>query len=221
MDITGMGIALVDQLVDTGLVKSFDELYHLKEKDLMTLDRMGAKSAHNIVDSIQRSKEKEFPVVLFALGIPGIGINAAHLLTDQYDKIEQIINVNVEGLSSIKGIGPVIAANINNYFNTSRNRRLIDNLKKTGLKFEHKRAIIQNSRIIGKSFVFTGELESMTREQAQQKIRERGGVVSNSVSDNTGIVVVGSSPGSKYKRALDLGLKIIDESQLIDLLKEE
>ncbi len=221
MDIAGLGTSLVVQMVDQGLVKSFDDLYHLNPNDLLRLERMGDKSAQKVIASIKNSKKRNFENVLFAMGIPGVGINAAYLLTKNYNNIESIIKAKTEELSAIKGIGPVLATNIKNYFNTTKNKKLIDNLKKSGLNFHIHSVSAKSSVFKGLVFIFTGELESMTRDQSQQMVRDRGGIVATSISKNINIVVAGTSPGSKYSKAKGLGLKIINEKQFKKMLKEE
>ncbi|OGC43263.1 hypothetical protein A2Y85_05715 [candidate division WOR-3 bacterium RBG_13_43_14] len=221
MDITGLGSSLVEQIVDKSLVESYDDLYDLNINSLVDLERMGPKSAQKIISSIEASKNKGFAIVLFALGIPGIGINASHLLTERFKDIDDIIDVKIEELSTIKGIGPVLAMNIKNYFNTSRNIKLINNLKKAGLMFKRTQITTKNTVFSGMTFIFTGELKTMTREQAQRKVRDKGGIVSNSISRNISLMVVGTFPGTKYAKAVSLGLKIINEKQFINILKED
>ncbi len=220
MDIAGMGYSLVEQLVDKGMVKSFDELYRLRPEGLAELDRMGQKSAGKIIKSIQASKNRDFAAVLFALGIPGIGIRASHVLAEYFGDIDTIINAEVEEISAIKGIGMVLAENIRNYFNTAMNIRLINSLKKAGLKFSTIAETSQKGAFPGMVFLFTGGLTNLDRTQAQELVRKQGGTVSSSVSKAVDIVVAGSNPGAKYDRAVDLGLKIISEDQFIDMLKK-
>ncbi len=218
MDIDGLGYVLVNKFVDMGIVKSFDDIYKLDKKTIADLERMGEKSAQNLIDAIEKSKEKDFVNVLFALGIPNIGINASNLLVQEFKNIDNLMNATLEQLTKVQGIGEVVAQSIINYFKSPKNRRLIENLKKIGLKFETAK-IITEGPLKNKTFVFTGELSSMTREEAQSIVRRLGGHPTSSVSKNTDYVVVGAEPGSKYEKAKKLGVKIITEEEFIKLIK--
>ena len=218
MDIEGLGYVLVNKLVDLGLVKSFDDIYELDVKTVADLERMGDKSAQNLIDAIQKSKKKDFVNVLYALGIPNIGINASNLLVNEFKTIDNIIRAEVENFSEITGIGEVLAHSIVNYFKGAKNLRLIENLKKTGLKFiTDKEIAVQPLK--GKTFAFTGELKSMSREEAQAMVRRLGGHPTSSVSKTTDFVVIGSEPGSKYNKAKKLGVKIITEQEFLKLIR--
>lgn len=218
MDIEGFGYVLVNKLVDMGIVKSFDDIYKLDKKTIADLEWMGEKSAQNLIDAIEKSKEKDFVNVLFALGIPNIGINASNLLVQEFKNIDNLMNASLEQLTKVQGIGEVVAQSIINYFKSPKNRRLIENLKKIGLKFETAKVITEGP-LKNKTFVFTGELSSMTREEAQSIVRRLGGHPTSSVSKNTDYVVVGVEPGSKYEKAKKLGVKIISEEEFIKLIK--
>ncbi len=218
MDIEGLGWVLVNKLVDLGIVKSFDDIYKLDVKTIADLERMGDKSARNLIDAVKKSKERDFVNVLYALGIPNVGINASNLLVNEFKNISNLMNANMERLTSIQGIGEVVAEGIINYFKSPKNRRLIDNLKKAGLKFETEKVIAEGP-LKTKTFVFTGELSSMTREEAQMMVRKLGGHPSSSVSKKTDYVVVGTEPGSKYEKAKKLGVKIIDEQEFLRMIK--
>ncbi|MGQ9664601.1 MAG: NAD-dependent DNA ligase LigA, partial [bacterium] len=218
MDIEGLGDVLVDKLVDTGIIKGFDDIYRLDTKTIANLERMGEKSAQNLINAIEKSKEKDFVNVLFALGIPNIGINASNLLAQAFKNIDNLMSASIEQLTKVQGIGEVVAQSIINYFKSPKNRRLIENLRKAGLKFETER-ITAAGPLKDKTFVFTGELSSMTREEAQSIVRKLGGHPSSSVSKNTDYVVVGAEPGSKYEKARRLGVKIIDEEEFLKLIE--
>ena len=220
MDIEGLGYVLVNKLVDIGMIKSFDDIYKLNVKTIAELERMGEKSAQNLINAIEKSKEKDFVNVLYALGIPNIGINASNLLINEFKNIDYLINANLEQLTSIQGIGEVVAQSIINYFKSYKNRRLIENLKKAGLKFKTEKVIAEGS-LKNKTFVFTGELSSMAREEAQAIVRKLGGYASLSVSKKTDYVVVGTEPGSKYEKAKKLGVKIISEQEFLKLVKKK
>jgi len=218
MDIEGLGYVLVDKLVEGHLVKRYDDLYRLDVKTLAAIERMGEKSAQNLVDSIEASKRREFVNVLYALGIPNIGFNASHLLVDHFDNVDALINAKVDELSIIHGIGQVLAESIIDYFKTKENLKLVTNLKKIGLKFRMQARKTKEQLLMGKSFVFTGELASMTREEAQALVRKYGGHPGSSVSKKTDYVVAGKEPGSKYEKAKSLGVKVLSEKEFLKML---
>ena len=219
MDIEGLGDVLVDKLVSSGLVKSFYDLYRLDVATLADIERMGKKSAQNLVNAIEQSKDKEFVNVLFALGIPNIGFNASNLLADHFGNIDAVIKASVEALSEIHGIGDILAQSIINYFNIKENIKLIKSLEKTGFRFHTAKRKPKQQFLSGKTFVFTGELDSMTRQEAENLVRTYGGHASSSVSRKTGYVVAGKDPGSKYEKAKKLGVRIVDEEGFRKLVK--
>jgi DNA ligase (NAD+) len=217
MDIDGLGYVLVDKLVEQNMVRSFDDIYRLKVATVADLERMGEKSAQNLIAAIDRSKTKDFINVLYALGIPNVGINASNLLAIEFSRIDNIIKASLDELSKVPGIGEVIGQSIINYFNVKRNRKLIGNLKEIGLKF--KTGIkIATGPLKGKTVVFTGEMKSMTRDEAQDMTRRLGGHPSSSVSAKTDIMVAGAEPGSKYEKAQKLGVKILTEKEFLELI---
>jgi DNA ligase (NAD+) len=220
MDIEGLGSVLVDKLVDMGRVKSFDDLYCLHVKELAEMERMGEKSAQNLVSAIEKSKQREFVNVLYALGIPNIGFNTSTLLVDHFSDIDLIIKAKVDDLSVIHGIGKILAESIVNYFNTKENLRLVENLKNIGLRFSAKPRKGATQLLRGKRFVFTGELASMSRHEAQGIVRKLGGKPSSSVSKKTDYVVAGKESGSKYDKAKRLGVKIIREGEFLAMIKQ-
>lgn len=219
MDIEGCGYILVDKLVDKGILKGFDAIYSLDIETIAKLERMGEKSAQNLINAIEKSKKKEFVNVLYALGIPNIGINASNLLVNEFKSIDQIINAKIEDLSKIGGIGEIVGQSIINYFKNKKNLELIEKLKKFGIRFKSKKQISKKAFLKGKTFVFTGELDSMTRQEAQSKIRKLGGHPSSSVSKKTDFVVAGRDSGSKYKKAKKLGVKTISEQEFLNMIK--
>jgi DNA ligase (NAD+) len=202
-----------------GLVKSFDDLYRLDVTTLAKIERMGVKSAENLTKAIEQSKRREFVNVLYALGIPNIGINASHLIVQRFGALDRIIKAKVDELSDITGIGQVLAASIKDYFKIPANRKLIKNLRKLGLRFSAQPKKRLKSPLSGKRFVFTGELESMSRTEAQNLVRQHGAYPSSSVSKETDYVVVGKAPGSKYQKAQKLGISILSEQEFLKLVK--
>ena len=215
MDIEGLGNVLVDKLVDTGIISRFDDIYRLDAGELADIDRMGEKSALNLIDSIEQSRGRPFTSVLYALGIPNIGINASHLLAEKFGSIEAIMNATDEDLLEVDGIGGIIAKSIINYFNIKGNVDTIQNLKRFGLNFSTEHRKTTEYPLAGKSFAFTGELDSMTREEAEDAVRKLGGHPASSVSKNTDFLVRGKNPGSKYDKARKLGIEIVDEQRFL------
>lgn len=219
MDIHGLGYALVNTLVDSGIVKSLDDIYRLTAAVLAGQERMGTKSARNLIASIERSKEKPFEKVLYGIGIPNIGMNASHVLVESFGSIDKISQAKHEDFSRISGIGNIIAQSIIDYFKSKKNRQLIKNLKRMGLNFVHKKSMTKMF-LAGKTLVFTGELKSMTRVDAQAEVRKYGGQPASALSKQTSLLVCGANPGSKYNKAKKLGVRIISEKEFLELLKK-
>lgn len=220
MDIEGFGDILVEQLVDTGLVKRFDDIYRLEKDVLVKLERMADKSAQNLVRSIEQSKDRDFTRVLYGLGIPNIGVNCANILVDEFGSIESMINAEVEEYEEINGIGNVIAESTVNYFKSKHNLELINELKKFGLHFTLGRKQDRINSLRGKTFVFTGELSSVNRSEVQAVVRKYGGHPGTTVSKKTDYLVYGSKTGSKYRRAKKLGIRVLSELEFFDLIKK-
>ncbi len=220
MDIEGLGWVMVDTLVDKGLVKDFADLYHLKKEDLMSLERMGEKSSQNLIDGLEASKKQPYVRLLYALGIRHIGVHAARLLAQTFPSIDDLRKASFDDISSIIGIGPTVAESVKNFFADKENIQLIAKLKKVGLKFSAEKP--KGTQILaGKTFVLTGSLEHYTREQVAELIVSLGGNVTSSVSKNTDYVLAGKEPGSKYDKAVALGIKIINESEFEKMIKEK
>lgn len=221
MDITHLGYAMVQALVDKGLVKDFADLYSLKFDDLIKLERMAEKSTQNLLDAIENSKNKSYNKVLFALGIRHIGIHAARLLTQTFSSIDKLSMISFEEISNIKGIGPTVAESVTNFFKDKENLRLIQWLKKIGLQLSEDVSESKEKPLDGKTFVLTGALRNYTRESASELIISLGGNVSSSVSKKTDYVVAGKEPGSKYDKAKALGVKIISEKEFSKIVKKK
>jgi DNA ligase (NAD+) len=216
-DIDGFGSKLVDQLVDKNLLSSFADIFRLDRETLSELERMGAKSAANLVNAIEQSKSITFARFLFALGIRHVGEHVAALLAGHFDDFDGLVKCSREELEAIDGIGPVVAESVANYFKQKRNRQVIDELFDSGITLEIT-APTTTRELKDQVFVLTGSLQNYTRSQAKALIESAGGRVSGSVSGKTDYVVAGESPGSKLERAKNLGLKIIDESTLKEML---
>lgn len=218
MDIEGLGEAVVEQLVDNKMIRDYGDLYYLNFEQVKRLERFADKSARNLVDAIERSKGNEISRLIFALGIRHVGVHAAWILAQRYGSVENIAKQNAEALRANREIGPVMAESINGFFRNKDNLRVLERLKKTGVKMAEK--IIKAKGIFsGKTFVFTGALASITRNEAEELVRKQGGRTSSSVSRETDYAVAGSEPGSKYETAKKLGIKIISEEEFTRMVK--
>jgi DNA ligase (NAD+) len=217
MDINGLGESLVEQLVDSGLVKSPAELYSLTKAEVLGLERMGEKSADNLIQGIEESKKRPFDRVLLGLGIRHVGKGAAILLAKAFRNIDALMAATPEQLESIRDIGPIVGKSVLDYFRSPDTCAVIHRLRKAGVNFEQE-VKAGSTELEGLTFVLTGTLDTMTRDEAGDKIRARGGKVSSSVSKNTSYLVAGESAGSKLDRAEELGVTVLTEEQLIKLL---
>jgi DNA ligase (NAD+) len=218
MNIDGLGEALVDQLVDKGLVHDVADLYGLSHSQLAELERMGDKSAQNLMDEIENSKKAELGRVIFALGIRFVGERTGQLLADHFASLDKLANASEEELVEAEEVGPRVAEAIQEFFHEKRNRAVIEKLHQAGLQFEQKRARKAEGKLAGKQFVLTGTLPNYSRDLAKQMIEEEGGRVTGSVSKKTDYVVVGAESGSKLEKARALGVKTVGEAELLKLL---
>lgn len=218
MDILGLGEAVVNQLVDGGLIKNVADLYSLykSKSELVKLERWGEKSVQNLLDAIDASKQKPYHRVIFGLGIRHVGIGIAQILCSKYDNIDKLMKASFEDLQSTYEIGPKIAQSIVQYFSDQHNVKLVNRLKTAGLNF--KSEMQANLPLSGKTFVLTGTLESMTREEAKEQIEKLGGRVAASVSKNIDFLIVGEEPGSKLDKAKKLGVKTLDEQNFLKII---
>lgn len=227
-DIQGLGDKIVDQLIEAGLIEDPADIFSLKKGDLLNLEGFAEKKVENLLSAINNSKEITLDRFLFALGIRYVGEQTAQLIanwlynkvkspTKSKDYIEYMKNVSLDELSSLQDIGPIVAESIYNFFRDKKNLKLIYKLFKNGVRI--KRIVLKrDSKIKGKVFIFTGTLDSMTRDEAKKKIRELGGEVVSSISKRVDFVVCGENPGSKYKKAKKLGLKIINEKEFLNMI---
>jgi DNA ligase (NAD+) len=216
-DIDGLGDKLVDQLVAEGLVSTYADLFNLEAETLAALERMGTKSAENLIGAITASKKISFARFLYSLGIRHVGEHVAALLADQFDSLEQLAAGSEETLTAIEGIGPIVARSIVNFFRQNENLKTIRRILRSGIQIEFAPRVIKKS-LAGRTFVLTGSLATMTRQLAKEMITAAGGKVSGSVSRNTDFIVVGESPGSKLAKAQQLGIEILDEAAFKELL---
>lgn len=219
MDIEGMGPALIDQLVDRGLVREFADLYTLTAERLAKLDRMGTKSAANVIAAIEASKSRGLARALSALGIRHVGGRAAEILADQFGSIEQLSEANTEQLETIDEVGPVVARSIHAFFHSEHGRKTVQRLTTMSVTLTAPMKNLSSGVFDGKVLVVTGTLENFDRKSIEAHITSHGGRVSSSVSKKTDYVIVGNSPGSKADKARSLGVTIISEEQLIALTK--
>lgn len=217
MDIEGLGPAIIDQLVEKGLIKDISNLYFLKRSDLISLERMGEKSVDNLLDAIEKSKKKSLANLIYGLGIRYVGIHTSEVITRYYSTLDKFNEARLEELIEINEIGPKIAESIILFFKEKENLAIIERLRSAGLNFsqeEEKTRKEKVARILaGKQFVLTGTLKDFTRTQAKEIIIELGGRVTDSVSKKTDYVVAGEDPGSKYQKAQKLGVPIINEEE--------
>jgi len=222
MNIEGLGESIIDIFLNKGFLKNYSDIYDLSKKkdELLRLDRFGDKSVDNIIAAIKESRNRPFDKVLFALGIRHVGERTAKILADNFGSIDNIINADEERILQVNEIGPKIAESISLFMKDNKNLELIEKLKKAGLKFESgENTIKENINITNKTFVLTGTLEKYKREEAQKIIEDFGGKVSSSVSKKTDFVLAGEEAGSKQQKAIDLGVKIISESDFEKMIK--
>jgi DNA ligase (NAD+) len=223
MDIEGLGPALIDQLVDQALVKSLTDLYALTVDRLAALDRMGEKSARNLVESILASKDRGLARVLTALGIRHVGERNARLLAERFGSMPVLMSASEEDLAQIPGIGPVVAESVYGFFRSEAGIETIQSLDKYGVCMKETTRSNESPvrpRFEGKTFVVTGTLERFSRAEAEEHIRRLGGKTSSTVSKNTNFVVAGSNPGSKLDKAGKLGIEVLSEEAFIHLIEE-
>ena len=221
LNIDGLGPALVEQLVGVGLIHDVADLYALKQEDLVRLERLGEKSAKNLMNAIEGSRGIPIAKVLFGLGIHHVGANVAELLIDHFSSIDALADASLEDIESIHGIGPQIAESVVHFFSRSQVQEFLARLKEAGLQWaaeSSELAETSDTVFAGKTFVLTGSLSTMTRSEASDKIKERGGKVSSSVSQKTDYLIAGESAGSKYDRAIQLDVPILTEQEFTQKL---
>ena len=222
MDIEGLGESLVAQLVETGLVADFADLYALTTEDLDGLDRMGVKSAANIMAQLERSKTSELWRVLHGIGIRHVGERAAQVLARTFGNLERLMSASTEKLESVEDVGSVVAASVKQFLDTPRNQRLFERLREAGLTMVEKlaapAAIEQGDTLTGQTFVLTGTLESQSRDETKRTIEALGGKVTSSVSKKTSYVVAGTNPGNKAAKAQQLAVPILTEKEFVELI---
>jgi len=212
MKVDGLGERLMDQLVAKGMVRDIADLYTLDAAGLESLERMGSKSAQNVLAEIERSRSLDFGRVLFGLGIRHVGERTAELLAQHFGSMERLETATKEELEQVHEVGPKLAETIYQFFQEKQNLQLIERLRRHGLKMEAEIQEPSSTQVFaGKTFVITGTLEDMTREEAIRLIVDRGGRVASSVSKKTSFLLAGQDSGSKLRKAQQLGIIILDE----------
>lgn len=222
MDIEGMGTEIVEQLVDSGLVRSIPDIYRLRLEQLVELERMGKKSAQNLLDGIEVSKDRGLARVLTGLAIPHVGDHVAELLAEEFGNIDDLAQASAERLSQISGIGDVLAESVHAFFHSPGGKRIVNEFRSLGVKLTEprKRTPQQAGAITGKTFVVTGTLERYSRMEIEDLIKRLGGKVTGSVSKKTDYVVAGENPGSKLDKARQVGVTVLSEAEFEKLSKE-
>jgi len=219
MDIEGFGERLAQSFVDHGLLNDFADLYYLTRNDVLKLPGFAERSTDNLLAAVEASKERPLSRLIAALGIRGVGTTVAQMLAQHFSSVPELASASTEALEGIPGLGPIIAANIVAFFANERNRRLIDKLQRAGVKMGRKaEPKAEAGPLAGMTFVITGTLPTWTREEAKRVIEAHGGKVSSTVSKKTSYLLLGENPGSKYDKARDLDIPIVDEAQLREMI---
>ena len=222
MNIVGLGDEIVEDFYNLGYIKRFVDIYRLDDfiEELKLLEGYGNKSINNLMDSIKESKKNSLEKLLFAIGIRNVGAKTAKIIAKKFKNIDGVMNASIEDLSSIKDIGNIIAESIYNYFKDEKNIQMVKDLKMEGLNMEYLgEEVVESEAFAGKTFVLTGGLENFTRDEAKEIIENNGGNVSGSVSKKTSVVIAGADPGSKYAKAVELGIEIWDEERFQEEIK--
>ena len=218
-DIEGFGEKLVDQMVDAEIICTAADIFSIKKEDVEKLDRMGVKSTDNLLKSIEDSKNTTLPRLLYALGIPHVGETTAHSLADSFQSLEKIIVADLPELEAIQDIGPTVAFSIKSFFDEKHNNEVIKNLQQRGVNW--RIAIKAESKKIpgfltGKTVVVTGKMSKMSRDETKKWLKRRGAKIVGSVSNNTDLLITGRDPGSKYDKAIELGIIVLTEKEILD-----
>ncbi|HEX5364128.1 MAG TPA: helix-hairpin-helix domain-containing protein, partial [Gallionella sp.] len=222
MDIEGLGDKLVEQLVDGGIVHTPADLYHLGMSALVDLERMGEKSALNLLDAIEQSKHTTLARFIYALGIRNVGEATAKDLARHFGKLENLMQADEAALQQVPDVGPIVAQSLLAFFAEPHNLEVVNALRACGVEWaEHEVQAVRESHLSGKTFVLTGTLSGMSRDQAKEKLEALGAKVSGSVSKKTDYVVAGTEAGSKLEKALALGVAVLDEDKFMGLLGGE
>ena len=218
VEVEGLGDKLVEQLVDAGIVNTLPDLYRLGFVALVSLERMAEKSAQNVLDALQKSKQTTLPRFLFGLGIRHVGESTAKALTRHFGTLDAIMNATVEQLTAVPDVGMVVAQSIRTFFDQAHNREVVEQLRACGVTWEEGEIVHTPKPLAGKTFVLTGTFPNLSRDQAKDLLEAAGAKVSGSVSKKTHYVVAGAEAGSKLEKAQALGVAILDEAQMLEML---
>ncbi|MEJ2724992.1 MAG: NAD-dependent DNA ligase LigA [Deltaproteobacteria bacterium] len=218
MDMDGLGHKYLEQMVDKNIIEDPADLYSLRKEDLMKMDRMGDKLAENLLNAIDKSRTPSLTNLIYALGIRNVGYHLAGVLAKHFKSIERLARQTVEDLTAVHEIGPIVAQNVHNFFQNSKNLRILEKMKQGGVRFPVEETEARNTPLAGRTFVLTGGLDAFTRDEARQIIESLGGRVTSSVSKKTDYVIVGKDAGSKYDNALKLGVKTLNEEEFKNLI---
>jgi DNA ligase (NAD+) len=218
MDIEGLGVKLIDQLVDKGLIKDVADIYYIEKEQLIELERMADKSAQNIIDASEASKTKPLSKFLYALGIRHVGETTAEDLARRFPLLDDFFHLTEEDLRKVEGIGPEVSASVFQFFRDKKNKESIERLKKAGVTVIEPK-VKGKAKLAGKIFVFTGALKSLGRDEARNVVESLGGTATSGVSKKVDFVVVGEDPGSKFDKAKELGIKTLTEEEFIKMIR--
>jgi DNA ligase (NAD+) len=221
LDIEGLGDKLIEQLVDRALVTSPADFYRLGAADLAALDRMGEKSAANVVAAIDASKRTTLPRVLFALGVSDVGESTALALAEQFGSLDALMDAPIEMIQTTPDVGPVVAGEVRKFFDAAENRALVADLRERGVTWPDLATRAADLPLAGLTFVLTGSLTDLKRDAAEDALRALGAKVSGSVSKKTSYVVAGADAGSKLTKAQELGVRVLDENELKQILENK
>jgi DNA ligase (NAD+) len=218
MDVDGLGYKHLEQMVAKGIIKDQADLYSLKKDDLMKMERMGDKLAENLLNAIDKSRSPGLTNLIYALGIRNVGYHLAGVLAKHFGSIEMLSKQEVVELAQVHEIGPIVAESITSFFRNPKNLRILEKMEKGGVRFPVEKVEVKTTPLLGKRFVLTGALESLSRADARKQIEQLGGRVASSVSRKTDFVIVGKDPGSKYDEASRLGIKTLNEDEFKELI---
>jgi len=219
MNIDGLGEAIIEQLLDKGLISNISDIYYLKLEDIASLKKDGKKFAQNLIDAINKSKENDLDRLICGLGIRNVGSKLAKVLAKKFKSLDSLMNASIINLNSIDEVGTIIADSIYSFFNQEQTLDLINKLKEANVNMEYLKEESKDERFYGKTFVLTGSLEKFTRDEASEIIENFGGKTSSSVSKKTDYVLAGEDAGSKFKKANELGVKVITEQEFEEMIK--
>jgi DNA ligase (NAD+) len=222
MDIRGIGESLSATLFEKGLVKNVADLYYLKDnkEQLLSLEKMAEKSVSNMLNAIEKSKDTPLARLIFALGIKHVGAEMAEVLASKFESIDKLAKASREELMDIDTIGPKIADSIIAFFRQEENKKIIEKLRKAGVRLEEAAVKLEELPLTGMEFVITGTLEAFSRQEAEARIKALGGATGSSITQKTTYLVVGADPGSKLAKARSLGIKQLNEEEFLNLLRQ-